>query len=211
MVEANTETQSPEPAADKADAAKVEVDIFGPPLLIHGEDLETYATFRLGIVNSVRPRDFLQEILVEDVVADSWLIRRLRKMREAYWKEKLREQIERELRKTKEYSLKGHAVSELSRRWADGDPQAIQDVDKALAETGKTAASRIAFTFASELDHIARIDEMIDAASSRRDSLLRGIDRRQSAFVSQLARESQSAIDAVFDVTAPPTAMGNPG
>jgi hypothetical protein len=53
---------------------------FGPPPLIAGEDPAQYEAIRTQILAAVQPLDFLEEILVNDVVNLVWETRRLRRL-----------------------------------------------------------------------------------------------------------------------------------
>ncbi len=47
----------------------------GPPPLIEGEDGAAYNQLFAGIVAAVKPKDFIEEILVSDVANLSWEVR----------------------------------------------------------------------------------------------------------------------------------------
>jgi hypothetical protein len=59
--------------------------------------------------------------------------------------------------------------------------------------------------FTRELDGLERIDRMITVAESRRNSVLREIERRRTAFGRSLRGEIQKAENAEFEIvhTAP--------
>ncbi len=56
------------------------VRFFGPPPLIAGEDPAQYEAIRTQILAAVQPLDFLEEILVNDVVNLVWDMRRFRRL-----------------------------------------------------------------------------------------------------------------------------------
>jgi len=190
--------------------AQAERDIWGPPPLLAGEDPEVYASFRLGILNSIKPRDFLEEVYAEDVVAESWQIRRLRKYQDALVKEKTRAKIATEFGWQPLLPESTRHIAELSRRWASGEPEAQRQVRAALEKALTSEAELVALTFRAEIYTVAKIDALLDAAGSRRDKFLREIDRRRPRFASELSRASEAAIDAAYEVVAPPTAMELP-
>jgi hypothetical protein len=70
-------------AGDKARVGLSKEDsaqYFGPPLLIAGEDRAQYEAMRDRISAAVGPLDFLEEILVNDVVNLVWETLRLRRL-----------------------------------------------------------------------------------------------------------------------------------
>jgi hypothetical protein len=67
------------PGLSKEESAR----FFGPPPLIAGEDQAQYEAMRDQISAAVGPRDFLEEIWVNDVVSLVWETLRLRRLRAA--------------------------------------------------------------------------------------------------------------------------------
>jgi hypothetical protein len=55
--------------------------LFGLPPLIEGEDAGTYDDFLTRISSAVKPKDFLEEIWVRDVVDLSWEVLRMRRVK----------------------------------------------------------------------------------------------------------------------------------
>ena len=56
---------------------------FGPPPLIAGEDQAQYEAMRDRVSAAVEPLDFLEEIWVNGVVSDVWVLLQLRRLRAA--------------------------------------------------------------------------------------------------------------------------------
>ena len=65
--------RSPVPAAKFERPA-----IFACPPLVEGEDHSLHEEFAARVLRAVKPRDFIEELLVQDVIDLSWDIRRMR-------------------------------------------------------------------------------------------------------------------------------------
>jgi len=58
--------------------------LFGPPPLLYGEDEAAYEEMVARISNALGPRDFIEEIWVQDLVNVAWNIGRLRRIQAAF-------------------------------------------------------------------------------------------------------------------------------
>jgi hypothetical protein len=56
------------------------ISLFGPPPLIEGEDAAAYDGLYAHVSDTVKPTDFVEEMLVHDFVDDTWTIIRLRRI-----------------------------------------------------------------------------------------------------------------------------------
>lgn len=54
--------------------------LFGPPLLLEGEDLDAYLEFLRLVREHVKPKDIWEEIWISDAVDHTWQIPRLRNL-----------------------------------------------------------------------------------------------------------------------------------
>jgi hypothetical protein len=57
-------------------------ELLGPAWIIEGEDLERYEQLLARVADAVGPADFIDWLLVKDVVAHTWEIQRSRQHRE---------------------------------------------------------------------------------------------------------------------------------
>ena len=55
--------------------------LFGPPLLLVGEDAAEYEELHAGICAAVNPIDTVEKMFVADVVFLAWEVRRLRRLK----------------------------------------------------------------------------------------------------------------------------------
>lgn len=87
--------------------------------------------------------------------------------------------------------------SKLASGWALGKPSARNRVRAILKRMGLDEEAITAQTLAREIDVIERIDRMIMSSGSRRNAILREMDRRHE-FVQRLRETSDRITDGEF-------------
>jgi hypothetical protein len=88
----------------------------------------------------------------------------------------------------------------LSEAWLAGKPDAREEVNKTLASAGLSMDTVMAQTFSVELDHIERINRMIEAAERRRNRCLHEIDRHRETLGQKLRRTVKQLEDGQLRV-----------
>jgi hypothetical protein len=88
-------------------------------------------------------------------------------------------------------------VQELTQKYRRREPATVTFIDKLLAAAGKSFDSLLAT--ALPLDFIERIDRLITIAESRRNIMLREIDRRRAALGQALRRQVEE-VEGEFEV-----------
>jgi hypothetical protein len=166
---------------------------FGPPPLIAGENRVQFEAMRDQISAAVGPRDFLEEILVNDVVNLVWETLRLRRLRAALLQAAAPEGVDHILNQT------------IAIDWASRQPRVVAKGDAALYAAGLTMDVVMAQTLALKIDEFERIDRMGAGAEARRNSALREIDRHRAAALRQAADE---VLDAEFKEIPPSLSEG---
>lgn len=106
--------------------------LFGPRPLIEGEDGAAYDELVARFSAAIKPKDFLEEMWMRDVVDLTWETLRMRRLKAALLTSGMSEGLTRLLA-----PLWGWSEAEsLSKQWAARDRQAIKEVDKLLASDG---------------------------------------------------------------------------
>jgi hypothetical protein len=186
-----------------ADAAR----FFGPPPLFVGEDPAQYQAVRDQISTAVVPRDFLEEIWVNDVIDLVWEAQRLRRLKAALLQARMHQSVEKVL--TPLLGKYGYSEArDLARRWAASEKKAIKEVAHYIEQAGLTMEAVKAETLASNLDDFERIDRLIAAAEARRDACLREIDRHRSGLGAALRRAADEIEDGEFTEIPPHETRG---
>lgn len=169
--------------------------IFGAAPLIAGESLAVYETFSARIFAAVKPADFLEEILAQDVLDASWEVRRMRRFKSTLLTDEVAIDLLFEIRTPDK-----NWAAQLIQRWKTNDPEAIKEIE-AVFKT--STESLMVKSFARALDAFDRIDRMIAHAELRRNNALREVDRHRWSVAQALRRASEEAIDAEFSDVKP--------
>jgi hypothetical protein len=195
------------------DLAATTDDFYGAPPLLESEDRQRYQQYWASIVESVKPRDILERIPVDDYANYAWEVKRLRGLKADFLNASMHQGTERVLRPILLGGGDGRFVSSQDRGaylgmeakdWAERetarDPEAIKKVDDLLKVAGLTRDAIVAHTLAANLPLIDCIDQMIMAASKRRDAILREIEWRRA---DQLRRATAKVEEADCNIVTP--------
>jgi hypothetical protein len=90
-------------------------------------------------------------------------------------------------------------AEELAQDYLQRKPGAIKLIDKLLAEAGLSIDALMVRALPEELDDIERIDRLTTFAETRRNAMLREIDRRRAALSEALRRQVQE-VEGEFEV-----------
>jgi hypothetical protein len=154
------------------------------PPTIPGEEAKDYQEFFSQISAAVRPKDTIEWLLTEDVVALAWEVNRLRRLKAAILRSAqepaLRELLVEcigagrdEAKRTAEYYRAGY-----DRR----------KVHKLLRARGLDMHMVMGKAFDRKSQVIEHLDRMLVAASARRDGVLREIERRRDSRAARVRR-----------------------
>jgi hypothetical protein len=184
--------------ADDAPSERIElVQQFGPPPLVDGEDEALYHQFHASTAAAVKPKDFLEEIFVRDIVDLSWEALRLRRLKASLFAS----QAYRGVREVLRSLMPQIEADALAKRWAAGERQAVKKVDQRLAAANliMSIEAVTAKTLWLDIDSFERLERMTMAAEARRNSALRELDRHRSALADALRRATDDVVDADFE------------
>ena len=171
---------------------------FGPPPLIEGEDRAAYDDYLAKTSAAVKPKDFLEEMWVQDIVDLTWEIQRMRHLKASLLTLCLSEGLRQVLMMMMD---KTEAVN-LADLWAEGDQIAIGRVDKMFASTGVTMEMVRSRTLSANIDVVERIDRMAMNAETRRNAALREIERHRSGIAEALRRRTDDVVEGEFEAVA---------
>jgi hypothetical protein len=90
-------------------------------------------------------------------------------------------------------------AEELAQGYVQRKPGAIKLIHEVLAGTGSSIDALMAKALAEELDNIERIDHLTTIAETRRNALLREIDRRRAVLSEALRRQVQE-VEGEYEV-----------
>jgi hypothetical protein len=96
-------------------------------------------------------------------------------------------------------------AEELSQEYVRRKPGAIKLIDKLLTRASLSIDALMAEALAKQLDNIERIDRLATIAETRRNAMLREIDRRRAVLGEALRRQVQE-VEGEFKVIEKPSA-----
>jgi hypothetical protein len=167
--------------------------------LIEGEDVAAYNDLVSRVAEAVKPRDFLEEIWVRNVVDLSWDCSRIRRLRAKFVTAAMATGLERLLQPL--LGLLGS--SDLALKWARRDPNSVKQVDEHLRAIGQTLEAATSLTFAENIETIERMDRLVMNAGARRNAALREIERHRSTIGQAMRQASDEVVEAEFEDVAP--------
>lgn len=190
------------------------------PLLDH-ESAEDLDGFRSAAMDAIKPRDAIEAIWLQDFISYAWESLRLRRLKtEVVIQDRARVLHNTLVMRVKKPetnppdpnepgeagSILGNHASDhfdaldmLTRKWARGDADAIDDVNRLLAHEGLDMDDILTSTFAGQLETIARIDKLIGHYDQRRDSAIKELEKRRDTLARRAYVFSQTFSDATFD------------
>jgi hypothetical protein len=127
--------------------------LFGPPLLLEGEDAAAYDEFLARIHAAVNPADIIDEVFIADVVSLEWEVLRWRRLKLSLIRTLGLKALESFLAKKLEYDLYSeHFAADLTKILQDNLPE-----DEASAQT---LAHRCA---QNEADAVDKVNEVLSS------------------------------------------------
>jgi hypothetical protein len=179
-------------------------ELLGPAWIIEGEDPERYEQLLAGVAHAVGPTDFIDWLLVKDVVAHTWEIQRSRRHRETVIRTgrlKALQQILDQVTPDAGGILgigRNDDIRELAIKWLHGESKAAKRVAETLQASGFSLADIAAHAITVMAVELERIDLQVERHESRRDSLLRQMERRREGWGKRVQRASEDVIEAEF-------------
>lgn len=180
------------------------LDCLGPAPLIPGDSVSGYDILLARVSATVTPADILEELWTREVVDHVWEAVRFRRLKASVMTACAGEGMQSVL-----LSLNARDFVGLARRWFARELGAVAEVDALLEQAGLGIDIVMAQTLRLHIAEIERIDRLIVAAETSRNTALHEIERHRAAFAASLrraARDAEAVEDAEFEVVAPSTA-----
>jgi hypothetical protein len=196
--------------------------LFGPPILLAGEDAAAYDQLFARICSAVRPVDIIEEMFVADLVSLEWEVLRWRRLKWSLIQTRGREVLQNFLEPLRKNWIQDEpfppsrldmiredqATKQLVQAYARREPDAVTLVHRLLTDAGASMDGLMAEALAKKLDDIERIDRLTSIAESRRNASLHEIERRRALLGETLRRSVQEIEDGEFEVIEPTPAEG---
>jgi hypothetical protein len=183
--------------------------LLGPSWIVEGEDVQLYEDLLAAVGAAVKPMDLIDWLLLKDFVDLTWEIQRNRRNRESLMRlgrVAAMKSILASIMQDSEMPFdlgKSDEPTVLALNWFSGEKEAIKRVEDLLAQTGLSQSDVTAQTLAANAAEFARLDARDELYQSRRNSLLKQIERRRAGWAKQMRRASETVIDADFEQSPP--------
>jgi hypothetical protein len=179
--------------------------LFGPPPLFEGEDSAAYDGLLAQVSGTIKPKDVIEEIWTHDFVDITWEIRQLRRAKMVLVENGIAAALEAALLPSfnpKREPWYPEELKELVGNWTAGDQAATNKVEKLLA-AAKLTKNKISYSaFLNKIHTIEQLDRLIAASESRRNAILREIERHRASVADALQKEIIEAEEANFQTLA---------
>jgi hypothetical protein len=167
-----------------------QLSIFGRPLLLEGEDADTYDELLARICAAVKPIDIIDEIFVYDLVCLQWEILRLRRLKTSLIRSAGSEALEEFLFEELDYDL-------YSENCEEELTEVLENLAKDQTEDFAQNLARL------EPDAVEKVSELLDATVLRLDEILDGAkDKKAQELARAYARREPDAIEKVNELLA---------
>jgi hypothetical protein len=168
--------------------------LFGPPLLIEGEDAATYDELLARMLAAVKPADVIEEMLIADVAMLEWEVLRWRRLKTSLLRARGCKALETFLRENLEYD----AYSDV---FADCLAEILQEN---LSEDRAKDAQKLAHQCArNEPDAVDQVNNILDRAGLHMDHVLKcARDQKAKDLVPGYVRHEPDAVTLVEELLA---------
>jgi hypothetical protein len=181
--------------------------LLGPSWLVEGEDAQLYEDLLAAVASAVKPTDLVDWLLLKDFVDLTWEIQRNRRNRESLMRMGRRAAMKSILVSILPgqgpLRITADEASLLASNWCTGDEEVIKHLKELLARAGLSDSDITAQTLSTNAQEFNRLDARDELYQSRRNSLLKQIERRRAGWAKQIRRASETIIDADFEESPP--------
>lgn len=179
--------------------------LLGPSWIIEGEDPERYEKVLAEVGAAARPIDFIDWVLVKDVVDLTWEIQRIHLQRERLMRTERLSSLQTVIfsilysENGSSYDVKNDpTVSRIAAKWARADIKGIKRVEELLSQAGLSMADVDLQSLSEKSGEFDRLDERDERLAGRRDEILRQIERRRSGWAKLVRRTSEVIVEGEF-------------
>jgi hypothetical protein len=155
---------------------------------------------------AIQPRDFVDWLLVKDVVALTWEIQRTRRIRQSLMRtsrlQAASSLLAAFLPGSTEFLDRESDADALARDWVNGDREAASRLKDLLKNAGLSLEDVTLRAISVNAREFDRLDQQDERHEQRRDSILRQIERRRNGWEST-KQDTDQVVDAEFTVTPP--------
>ena len=169
--------------------------LIGPAPLLAGEDAAAYEALRSKFFISVAPTDIVEEMWLNDCVDLTWEILRLRRLKSKRLSYFVRKKVIDEVK----YYYEADDRDQLTEEWHQREPVTVASVQGVLQRNGLDEETVTANELFYNKESFEKIERLIAGLESRRNIMLREIDRHRDTLARRLRETSRDITDAEFE------------
>ncbi len=182
--------------------------LLGPGWIIEGEDPQLYEDLLAAVGAAVKPIDLIDWLLLKDFVDLTWEIQRARRTRESVVRMARRDAMKSilvTLMPAEGPLMMGESdeASQLALGWFAGDEEATERVNELLAQAGLLESDVTAQTLTKNAEEFDGLDARDEHFQSRRNSLLKQIERRRAGWAKQFKSSGETVLEGEFEESKP--------
>jgi hypothetical protein len=185
-------------------------ELFGPPPVLSSEDSNAYDAVMVRFVESIKPKDFIEQMFIKDLTDSTWEIRRYSRHKallverefdalaeEAEQDEEAQQDQQTEQKdQTEQHEQTRQADSPTQyERWLELAEVVEYDVDEIVAPPEELVQAE---ALESGIGYYERLDRLMGVAMARRKAVLEEINLYRVGLGERLRRVSDAIIDAEF-------------
>jgi hypothetical protein len=166
--------------------------LFGPALLLQGEDAAAYDQLLARICEVVKPVDIIDEIFIADIISLEWEVLRWRRLKWSLLRARGLEELESFLAKNLDYDL-------YSEDFADHLAEILQDnLPEDQANSARTLAHECA---RNETDAVDKVNNVLDGIGRHMDEILEDAQANKAKeLVQEYVRREADAVTLVDEI-----------
>jgi hypothetical protein len=187
--------------------------LLGPSWILEGEDPRIYEELLARVGDAVRPKDFIDWLMVADVVVLTCECNRLRPRVESILRLARRDAIVKFLKQAVPApdpdspfdGLGGpqrDEIADWATGWFSGDKKAIKYVNDLLAQCGLSPQDVTGLALSAAAPELNEIDSQKEALQRRRGEILAQIARRRAGLAKLVDSKSEEIIEAEYQELA---------
>ena len=202
MKKPRTSKPSDKPRRRKSKANVNALKLFGPPLLIYGEDPRAYNDLLDQVSRAVKPKDFFEKCWVQDFVYWTWDIIRWRRAKSDLLNSNLHHGRKVVFKRVRSASLPMPMPDPIlefdAEAWRTKNAAGINQVNEMVAGNGSLVGETIAETIAYQIHDLDWFERTIATTEARRNAVLREIKRHRASLAQALHSVTENVEDAEF-------------
>lgn len=158
----------------------------GQPPVLSTESAEAYNTMLLRLIESIRPKDFIERLFCRHIADSTWEIIRYTRHKMLLMERRHRQALDHRAQCMKVAAQKKQALTEPP---TDATRASLKEIEAVMLQ------SPTEFDHADALEHgieyAERLDKLLNAATARRDDVLRQLERYRDGLSARLCGSTE--------------------